>query len=596
MKKIYKKFSIISVSLIFIYSAVAFGIYIYYYPTISRKYNGADKPPNQLELEYPFYGSYYPKPYPPASLHVINASEINNETLVTILTLQGVLAKNRSTIYITDNGYYNYWLKLIENEGIELIYEQDPWNLISKFSSNISGYILYKKQGDGNLNPNSIYELHIDSSYCVAVSMCGVLNAVAVEEEEENLAKSIGLNLIFDARGKSVNWIFESSNWQYFRHDMSFEVEFHSSRRYFLIDYAVFAGAAVWHASNRQERARILHYFEGDFPAFGFGAVEGGEDQLNTQIVEEGGFFIPSDWCRDLSVFSSIQVNTTQNLPDSNEILSKFETGVHYVTIIVSDGDNLQWLMSDFISEKYYGNPHRGEFAMGWTIPPEMTELCPILMRELYKNRTNNDVFIAGISGHGLTYPSRNPWNKLHAERTKKILTKSDLSYSYIQDFGWFADIFNDLANNEFLNGIIYIDYRDYNKYAGNIMWINEKPCIAVKYNFWESSNTADKAKSIAESINSASRNIKSIEAYSIINVHPWTHDLYDIAQLVSLFKSDVRIVDPHTFFTFLTNNVEYNNIGRIDKYNLWIPFIYIAIGIISFIGIGYLIIYLRNK
>ncbi|HMB65384.1 MAG TPA: hypothetical protein VKO42_00785, partial [Patescibacteria group bacterium] len=96
---------------------------------------------------------------------------------------------------------------------------------------------------------------HQDESYLVAVSLCGILNACAIEEGDVNKAIDAGLTEVFDARGMDVDDIFEGEYWDQFRHDMIFEVEHHSSRRYSLIDYPVFCGAPVWHAENQEDRA-----------------------------------------------------------------------------------------------------------------------------------------------------------------------------------------------------------------------------------------------------------------------------------------------------------------------------------------------------
>lgn len=503
-------------------------------PTSTKKLNEYE--PNE--------SFYYPIPARPTQLYGINTSSMQENEIVTIMTLQGILAKQMPRIYIYDGNFYNKWANLIENKGIPITNVSNPWDLVHQFKSNLTGYILYSQGAD-----------HYDESYCVAVSMAGILNACVVEVQNETKIQSLGLTKVFDARNLSVSWIFNETNWNQFRHDLSFEVEHHSSRRFNLVDYAVFAGAPVWHARNLTDRASYLNKFEGDFIDFGWGAVDGGEDELNDQVTRAGGAYIPSDWCRDLSTISAI--NTTVSQKTLNPI--QFEQNVHYVTIVMSDGDNIQWMMNDFSHEKWFGNAHRGQFAMGWQMQPAMAILCPIILKYYYNSATTNDRFIAGVAGHGVSYLSHNPFNLIHTERSNAILEKADVKIVTLQDFGWDTILFNSSTKIPSVKGIIYTDYGDYNAYSGNIQWINEKPCVSFTYNFWKG-YPEDSAHGIANSINSASRNVNDSAAYSIINVHAWSYTLDDVAELVDLFADDVRIIDPETYFQLLSINVPHTD------------------------------------
>ena len=78
-----------------------------------------DKPINQLETNE-VEGRYFPLPARPTELYSINQDDCIGESLVTLLTLQGLLARgeNGTKIYISDSGYYKGWESVIEAEGI----------------------------------------------------------------------------------------------------------------------------------------------------------------------------------------------------------------------------------------------------------------------------------------------------------------------------------------------------------------------------------------------------------------------------------------------------------------------------------------------
>ena len=57
----------------------------------------------------------------------------------------------------------------------------------------------------------------------------------------------------------------------------------------------------------------------------------------------------------------------------------------HTVTFLMTDGDNIQWLLSGFASgPAWFGSPDRGKVAMGWTISPALAELAPNVMGYIY--------------------------------------------------------------------------------------------------------------------------------------------------------------------------------------------------------------------
>ena len=53
-----------------------------------------------------------------------------------------------------------------------------------------------------------------------------------------------------------------------------------------------------------------------------------------------------------------------------------------YVAFVMSDGDNVQWLMLNFCkgqdAKQYWACPDRGRMPFGWTLPAmDLLQLCP---------------------------------------------------------------------------------------------------------------------------------------------------------------------------------------------------------------------------
>ena len=115
---------------------------------------------------------------------------------------------------------------------------------------------------------------HVDESYLVAVSLASIFNAVTVAEQDvPNIIAANITNEVMNVVGLDTEWLFNSSYFDMLRKDLVFEVEHHSSRKFHLIDYAVFTGAPVWHAETLDQRAELLKKFEADSSSFGWGAV-----------------------------------------------------------------------------------------------------------------------------------------------------------------------------------------------------------------------------------------------------------------------------------------------------------------------------------
>ena len=66
---------------------------------------------------------------------------------------------------------------------------------------------------------------------------------------------------------------------------------------------------------------------------------------------------------------------TTENekpvkLRSLNPAAIKFNDSTYAVAFIVSDGDNVQWLMGDFCRNEYYwASRDHGKFPVGWGLP-----------------------------------------------------------------------------------------------------------------------------------------------------------------------------------------------------------------------------------
>ncbi len=74
--------------------------------------------------------------------------------------------------------------------------------------------------------------------------------------------------------------------------------------------------------------------------------------------------------------------------------------GKAYLSLIMSDGDNLQAWLSYF--PRYW--QARGDLPVGWTVGPLAVELMPDVLDWVARRRVPGDYFLAAVSGVGYVY------------------------------------------------------------------------------------------------------------------------------------------------------------------------------------------------
>jgi hypothetical protein len=135
----------------------------------------------------------------------------------------------------------------------------------------------------------------------------------------------------------------------------------------------------------------------------------GPEYQYVSHLGERGIFVHASDMAHNVAVLSNYRCDETatdiQNTPQTN-IINKTKkkhgknNNKHRVAFLMTDGDNIQWLMNSFTTSKnWWGSKSRGKIPLGWTISPGLNELGKPVIEYLKKTSTSNDDFIGAPSG-----------------------------------------------------------------------------------------------------------------------------------------------------------------------------------------------------
>jgi len=490
--------------------------------------------------------------------------DAKDNEFIAIQTLQGIVARTdrpRIWINVGDPTFKN---NLANNYGIYFStqYDGDLAAMLGRFKANTSGqYVLY-----------SIAD---KPSISVATAMAGILNAVAIDVALESVAIAKGYTMAVDVRGKNCRWVWEN----YRQHLADDAVIVHSndfttnvSAHYFR-DWSAATKTLEWWYNNETYSRSVYRSMAPASPAYGWQEAFTSDEGLTIKVhSEEGLYQTPCDWMVNLSVHAAFgepmkNVNFKQKVSRAKPVK---ETGVHYVTFILSDADNILTEVgtnSFYSQSKFYANPHRGQFPMGWGMGTSLVELAPTGLELWYRNATPNDAFVA-FCGLGYFYPSVAPYIQTHAKRLGEFMDRADLrtlllidrfrpasvlTSDYYNKIKWFTAL-------KQVRGMFYLEYDVYSAYNGQMYWFDNKPMVTARYVFSDNEydpSIVTTAAELASNINSLPKDPTSQNGYTFVIVHAWTKGIDDVYDTIQLLDSNVRVVQPEDFIEQLYLNMK---------------------------------------
>ncbi|CUN60489.1 dual specificity protein phosphatase [Clostridium disporicum] len=334
-----------------------------------------------------------------------------------------------------------------------------------------------------------------------------------------------------------------------------------------LRDYAILSKSLVFYEDDIHDstlRELIFNSMDDGGRILGWAP----DEHTNVSIASSFGIdTIAADWSYNLSVLSSYP--STTKLQNINNQVTE-EDGVHYITFIMSDGDNQQWLLgSNFNMKNWFGSPHRGKFNLGWSLNPSLYYLAPTVFNKYYEaaNSTKyTDNYVVAASGNGYMYPSKYPSDKLlsYTKRLNEYMANVDAHNVLILDDEAFyrKDLWDKYTCNSNIDGLLYLNYDINNAYNGKIIWSNDKPIISCRDLLLGGIEDENQLLSnINDRIDCGYTNIKDPNSYTFVYVHVWSNTMDNVNDVITKLNKNpkVRIVTPDTFVKLIQNNVSHN-------------------------------------
>ena len=487
-------------------------------------------------------GLFHPKGTNLTALVFISDGRLGNDAQKTLIaTLQGQVARSSGEqIYITQSGSIGaFGTHLQSRYQLPAVTLTDPWAVFARFQSRVSGYVLYDRAANSN-------------SLNAATSLCGPLRAVAVDASLEATVRATGLtNLLADVRGRDEAWVYTNYGKNFFSRKTV--VEQTETIGWQLRDYAVLAEAFTFYDRNSAFRTTVMAGMDAEAACFGYGTDEA---TFVGDSSRQGVWVVPSDWAENLSTLSSVRDNALRQ--NTHEVPWP-EAAVHYVSFVLTDGDNVAYDMASLYDR--FNHPARGRFSMGYTISPSLVDVAPSVMRWYYESAATNaqrDFFVAGPSGSGYCYPSMFPPAELdlYVSRLNALMGQADLNLVTILDFSSFSrmDLWNKFAAQPNIEGLLYWEYAPYNGAHGAVRFTdNGKPVIGAREMLWSG---LEEETNLIANLRVASRDPATSGGYSLVAVHTWSKDLGSVLQVVTNLAPDVRVVTPEVLARLIRRNL----------------------------------------
>jgi hypothetical protein len=427
-----------------------------------------------------------------------------------LATAQGLLNRDGARVWLKAGGLQARTLEsLVPQPVLEFI--PGPWAVIASNRSRLGPFITCNVA---------------DHSFNLATSLAGQRGWLVVDASLRTQALALGLHEAMDARGAKPG-AFARHGKQAARGILIHQPP---SKALHLRDLAVALGAWVdFEPSHPDDTplATMVRELGPGTDVLGWGSDE--RDFVGA-VSQGGGWVLPADWALNLSAHRWLKPATTPRV-ESAPPPSPPRLGERVVAFVISDGDNLQWLLGRFTEAPgFWASPRRGSFAVTWELAPQLRLWAPAADGWLRTTATAQDAFVGGPSGGGYYFPHRHPDPMKAAHASARLLSKAGLTVTSVLNDGGDPGEVASLLANPGVEGVLYKDYAPYNRRRGAITWHHGKPVVAYRYLLWEQRRADGSLRpdwlpeGVAAAVASQPADpMGSDDAYALIQVHAWS-------------------------------------------------------------------------
>lgn len=345
---------------------------------------------------------------PASTLDSIMVQDLSKDELLTFSALQGRVNRKQPRILLldgrSDEGPLTWAETATVNFNSRKLYDRNArYELLAKYAKELDGVVLY----DPALSP------HYRNLACTAASQINAVPVIAPVYDEMKKA-GVHLKVAVDLTTLKLTSPVEIYGYMYEKywpksekrvlvsakpHDQKGGGDYHHTR-----DIAAATGAAVvWLDTLIPEEKDVLRKFFGDMKAGEAIALGWYSTERSgvTTAAEFGIGTLPADFYVSGSVYAGTDHKIMiPPVPKKPELENKV-----YVSIFISDGDNIQYTQHAMRKNWDRIAGSRGKVPLNWTIAPGLVDMGPGIMNYYYSTATPNDCFVTGPSGMGYMMP-----------------------------------------------------------------------------------------------------------------------------------------------------------------------------------------------
>lgn len=489
-------------------------------------------------------------------IQLLNFDQMNDSERALTLSAQGILNRMGGKVYVEADSY----LELLS--ACEERTKTDIWELLEKNATSFLGFVSYDLNCD-------------DVGINMAATISAAFDVLGVPTQVEDRVAALGIKKLFDlseimgSKIERQKIVFDYCKPYLNKNGLIHQVVKSGNFHIRLRDFSIAKRwACIYTGEDEEDRAflkYILQWCEKNIPVYGW---NDNEIAFIKDISQYGDYAVPTDW----SLNHSYLKGTKEDLRQTCERVP-VAPNKHYVAIIVSDGDNVQWLERNFFTEHLFGQRIRGEmqYKMSWTFAPSLKELNGAAAKRIYES-ANKDYFICGVSGIGYANIMSCPDEYLgdFCRISAQAMKKSDLNIICLLDnISELNDtiivqkkLSNFTRHNNILGGIWEIDPDRYQSGNGKIFWSDGKPFVSVRFSLWHPSGdgknvTKEWLDEYVQALNEMPVSPNTEKGYTVLNVHPWTITMKDVDYIVSRLSSDIELVYADELIELVKNNVK---------------------------------------
>jgi hypothetical protein len=491
-----------------------------------------------------------------STLMVYDPAALTPTQQFAVATLQGVLGRTTPMLFGNESAPGSsspLWLQELETSwGVKA----DVLPSTNLFATIVQRSVAFLPDGYvlANLsNPDSV---------SAAASALGILDAIAVDYADVGVIQSLHLPQAWDAT--SATTLDAIARWNNTKAAFSSRVAViqDPTKLCCLWDAAAMMRAPVWWSTTLLDNATstVLNSLQKQSAVLGWGTSEFG---LVSAATSRGSWVNAADWAKNIGTLAGYPTAGNVEQPNSSPPPQPATPPQrHTISFLMSDGDNLQWLLNSFATgSNWWGSSVRGSVPMGWTLSPALAELAPPAISYLYRTATVRDgpgsacdVFVSGPSGAGYAYPDlMDTGDQLQAfaNSTRDAAVRAGHKIVNVLGHVYAEPAARAMAAAVPDGGIIWYNFDPYDALKGNLTFFDGVPVIGSRYMLWKGFDTP---QSIIQDVLKLPADPTTSDGYTIVVVNAWSSSMDQVAQVVQgLQGHPVDVVCPDELIARVT-------------------------------------------